>query len=594
MKELEYPFDSEYILKKAKSLKRTLLSDGSTRIVKRIAVLGGSTTHDIIKILELFLLNYGIEPVFYESEYNMYWQDAMFGNEELDSFSPDMIYIHTTGRNISEFPDITDSREVIDAKIESVFSHFTEMWEKLQEKFGCALIQNNFELPDHRLLGNMDGSDMHGRVCYINELNRKIAGYISERDNMYLCDINYLSAVYGLDKWSDPFYWHMYKYAVSMPAIPTLAFNIANIIKSVYGKNKKALALDLDNTLWGGIIGDDGVDNIVIGQETSMGQVYSEFQTYIKSLKSLGVLLTVDSKNEEENALAGLNRPDSVLKPDDFLAIKANWEPKSRNLTEMAEFINIGEDSFVFVDDNPAEREIIRQSNPGVAIPVMDKPEEYIRALDRGGYFEVTGLSADDMKRNEMYIANAVRKKAQSSFADYGEYLKSLEMEAEIAPFADLYMARIAQLTNKSNQFNLTTRRFSQSEIEAMAEDPAYITLYGKLTDKFGDNGVVTVVAGRTEGDILHIELWLMSCRVLKRDMEKAMMDSLMDACRDRNIREVRGYYYPTAKNGMVKDFYAVQGYELISSDEEGNTVWSRDVASYNRQNEYIRVVDNE
>ena len=202
-----------------------------------------------------------------------------------------------------------------------------------------------------------------------------------------------------------------------------------------------------------------------------MGQVYAEFQSYLKEQKQIGIMLNVSSKNEEENALAGLSRPDSVLKPDDFMVIKANWEPKSKNVAEIAAELNIGTDSLVFVDDNPAEREIIRQNLPGVAVPEMDKPEEYLKTLDRSGFFEVTGLSEDDTKRNEMYKANQERKKMQENFADYGEYLKSLNMKAEIGAFVPLYMARIAQLTNKSNQFNLTTKRLSQADIEHMAED---------------------------------------------------------------------------------------------------------------------------
>ena len=504
MRELEYPFDSEWILKKAKSIKKTLLSDKTARIKKKIAVLGGSTTHDVIKILELFLLHYGIEPSFYESEYGQYWQDAMFDNPELAEFAPDLIYIHTTNRNIAEYPAVGDSREKTEQLLKDTYEHFHIMWKKLKETYGCAIIQNNFEFPYYRLLGNMDAVSPNGRVAFVNRLNALFAEYAAANENFYLQDIQYLSACYGLDKWGDSFYWHMYKYALCVPAIPTLSYNLANIIKSVYGKNKKAYVLDLDNTLWGGVVGDDGPENIEIGQETSMGQVYAEFQSYLKEQKQIGIMLNVSSKNEEENALAGLSRPDSVLKPDDFMIIKANWEPKSKSVAEIAAELNIGTDSLVFVDDNPAEREIIRQNLPGVAVPEMDKPEEYLKTLDRSGFFEVTGLSEDDTKRNEMYKANQERKKMQDNFADYGEYLKSLDMKAEIGAFVPLYMARITQLTNKSNQFNLTTKRLSQADIEHMAEDSSYITLYGKLADKFGDNGVVSVVIKKKRGCPAH------------------------------------------------------------------------------------------
>lgn len=593
MRELEYPFDSEWILKKAKSIKKTLLSDGATRIKKKIAVLGGSTTHDVIKILELFLLHYGIEPSFYESEYGQYWQDAMFDNPELAEFAPDLIYIHTTNRNIAEYPAVGDSREKTEQLLKDTYEHFHIMWEKLKETYGCVIIQNNFEFPYYRLLGNMDAVNSNGRVAFVNRLNALFAEYAAANENFYLQDIQYLSACYGLDKWGDSFYWHMYKYALCVPAIPTLSYNLANIIKSVYGKNKKAYVLDLDNTLWGGVVGDDGPENIEIGQETSMGQVYAEFQSYLKEQKQIGIMLNVSSKNEEENALAGLSRPDSVLKPDDFMVIKANWEPKSKNVAEIAAELNIGTDSLVFVDDNPAEREIIRQNLPGVAVPEMDKPEEYLKTLDRSGFFEVTGLSEDDTKRNEMYKANQERKKMQDNFADYGEYLKSLDMKAEIGAFVPLYMVRIAQLTNKSNQFNLTTKRLSQADIEHMAEDSSYITLYGKLADKFGDNGVVSVVIGKIKEDALHIELWLMSCRVLKRDMEFAMMDRLTEECKKRGIARIYGYYYPTAKNKMVENFYGLQGFTLKNRDNEGNAEWEYEIpAAYENKNRYIEITE--
>lgn len=589
MRELQYPFDNEYILKKAKRIKKELLASEDKRIVKKIAVLGGSTTHDIIRVLELFLLEQGIEPLFYESEYAMYWQDAMFDNPELMEFAPDVIYIHTSNRNITDYPDLNDSKEAVLSKEDSAYKHFEVMWDKLRETYACPIIQNNFEMPFYRLLGNRDAVEIHGRIHFLNRLNEKFYEYADTHENFYINDINYLSSCYGLDKWADPFFWHMYKYALCLDAIPNLAFNVSNIIKSIYGKNKKALVLDLDNTLWGGIVGDDGVENLEIGQETSLGQVYSEFQNYIKMQKQLGVMLNVNSKNEEENALAGLQHPDGALKPDDFIIIKANWDPKSKNLVDIASELNILPDSLVFVDDNPAEREIISQQVKGTAVPEIGNPEEYIRVLDHSGFFEVTKLSEDDRNRNEMYKANVMRKQQEQSFGDYKEYLKSLQMKAVIAPFEAMYMARIAQLTNKSNQFNLTTKRYSQSEIEAIAQDEKFLTLYGKLEDKFGDNGVVSVVIGEVEGNTLHIRLWLMSCRVLKRDMEFAMMDTLVEKCKEQGIDTIYGYYYPTAKNAMVREFYSLQKFTKIEEDEQGNTTWKYEIpAEYSCKNEVI------
>jgi len=346
--------------------------------------------------------------------------------------------------------------------------------------------------------------------------------------------------------------------------------------------------------MWGGIVGDDGADNIEIGQETAIAQTYSEFQEYIKLHKQLGVLLTVNSKNDEQNALSGFERPDSVLKRDDFISFKANWNPKSMNLRETASEMTLLPESFVFVDDNPAERAIIEGELPGTAIPEIGEVEHYIQNIDKGGYFEVTNLSSDDLKRNEMYQENAKRAQLQSAFTNYEDYLKSLEMKGEIGTFIPMYMSRIAQLTNKSNQFNLTTKRYSQSEIEEVAEDPNRITLYGKLGDKFGDNGVVSIVIGRIDGenhDELHMELWLMSCRVLKRDMEFAMMDELVEKAKAAGVKKLVGYYYPTAKNAMVKDFYGLQGFTKVSEDAEGNTVWEYEIPEhYEKKQSVIEV----
>ncbi len=591
MTELEYPFDARFLIKKKKSLKRQLLEADIKFVDKKIAVLGGSTTHDIVAMLELFLLNFGIRPTFYESEYNRYWEDAMFDNPELSGFDPDLIYIYTTNRNLSALPRVGMTNEEADALVDAEEGRFKAMWEKIDSTYHCPVIQNNFEFPSYRLLGNSDCYNTGGHVRFINMLNARFAQYAQEHKDFYIEDIQYLSASYGLDSWSDPLYWHMYKYALSMEAIPTLSYSVACIIKSIYGKNKKVLTLDLDNTLWGGIVGDDGPENLAIGQETSMGQAYSEFQGYIKSHKDIGVILTVDSKNDHENAIAGLSHPDSTLSADDFVVIKANWDPKSKNLADTAAELNLLPESFVFVDDNPAEREIIKAQIPGAAVPDIGNVEDYIRAIDHAGYFEVTNLSADDAKRNEMYKANAQRAALQATFADYGQYLDSLEMVGVINSFEPVFLDRIAQLTNKSNQFNLTTKRYSRADIEEVADSDEYIDIYGKLIDKFGDNGVVSVVIGHKNGEVLDMDLWIMSCRVLKRDMEFAMLDGLVARAKAAGLKKIKGYYYPTAKNGMVREFYDLMGFTKISEDPEGNTVWEFDLTKeYVNKNTHIKV----
>jgi FkbH-like protein len=591
LKELLYPFDANYILLKKKQLKRQLLETSDGFINKKIAILGGSTTNDIKLILELFLLNYGIRPSFYESEYNQYYQDAVFANSKLELFAPDIIYIHTTNRNITQFPSLSDDVEAINWLITQEMDKYQHIWNHLRETYGCPIIQNNFEMPFYRLMGNKDASDIHGKVNFLTHLNMEFNSYAQTHEDFYICDINYISADYGLREWSNPFYFYMYKYALNVNAIPYLSFNVANIIKSVFGKNKKGFVLDLDNTLWGGVIGDDGVENIVLGPEDAEGQVYSEFQHYIKEHQQLGIILNIDSKNDYKNAIAGLKHPDSKLSEDDFIEIKANWNPKDQNFLDISKELNLLPESLVFVDDNPAERHIVTEQLPGVCAPEIGPVYNYIQNIDRNGFFEVTTISKDDVNRNKMYRENIERIKSQANFTNYREYLLSLSMQGIIKAFEPIYYARIAQLTNKSNQFNLTTRRYTQTEIENIATDDDFITLYGKLIDKFGDNGIVSAIVGHKFGVECQIDLWIMSCRVLKRNMEYAMMDALVEQCRMAGIHQIRGYYYPTAKNHMVRDFYSFQGFSKTSEDSEGNTEWIFEIPTeYKHKNKVIKM----
>lgn len=590
LKELEFPFDEKEIIRKKIKLKRLLLDEDTKRIKKNIAVLGGSTTNDIKLCIELFLLNYGIEPSFYECEYNQFYQESMFPSDELKRFEPDIIYICTTNRNVLRYPDINDSQEAVTMMQDEQFNRFRDCWENLKKEFKCPIIQNNFEKPFYRLLGNKDTSDFHGKVNFLTELNNRMIEYAREHEDFFICDIDYIAADYGLSKWHNLQNWYMYKYAMDLQAIPYLSFNVANIVKSIFGKNKKGYVLDLDNTLWGGVIGDDGINGIEIGHESAKGQAFYEFQCYLKEQTQLGIILNVNSKNDEDNAIAGLNHPEGVLRPQDMIVIKSNWNPKSDNYVEIADELCLLPESLVFVDDNPAERHIIKEQLNNVCTPEIEKVQDYIKILDKSGFFETTHVSADDTKRNQMYKENAARNKLQSSFSDYRDYLLSLEMKAEIKNFDQIYLSRIAQLTNKSNQFNLTTRRYTIEEIEEISHNDGFIAIYGKLKDRFGDNGVVSVVIGRIDGDTCHIELWLMSCRVLKRNFEYAMMDYFVNKCCELGVLHIIGYYYKTEKNNMVKDFYQQFGFKNVSNDGDNNTIWQIDVKDYDNMNDVMDV----
>lgn len=591
MSSFAYPFSGEDILENKKAIRKQLLANGKPKTKKKIAVLGGSTTFDFCKLIDIFLLSNGIEAEFYQSEYNQFWNDAYFPSQELLDFHPDIIYIHTSLKNIEKWlPEILDTDEIANAKKTDIKNYFSGIWEKLKQTHHCPIIQNNVEFPSYRIMGNRDCWDKNGIIRFINDFNLFISDYALNNDSFYVNDLMYISSCYGIDNWADDSVWFLYKYACALDAIPYWSFSVSNIIKSVFGKNKKALSIDLDNTLWGGVVGDDGVQGIEIGHETATAECYFDFQKYLKKLKEIGILLTINSKNDLENAMDGLNHPDGLLKPDDFIVIKANWNNKDRNLAETAQIINIGIDSFAFIDDNPAERALIMESLPDVSVPQLSDPYTYIKQIDRCGYFEVTSFTKDDIGRNEMYKANAERVQLENAFTDYNDYLLNLDMNADILPFREIYVPRITQLTNKSNQFNLTTRRYTEEEIRALLSDKDHICLYGKMWDRFGDNGIVSIVIGAIKNQTeLHMDLWLMSCRVLKKNMEYAMLDELVKQAVAKGIDTIVGYYYPTAKNAMVKNLYESFGFQFVN-DDNGNTTWKLNTKSYIQKNKVIKV----
>ncbi|SVB58904.1 uncharacterized protein METZ01_LOCUS211758, partial [marine metagenome] len=490
--DLEYPLDIDKILRKKKSIKKALLSNKNL-VEKNIAILGGSTTSEIKKILELFLLDSGVKPNFYESEYNKYYEDALFGNDVLDKFNPDIVYIHTTNQNIIKYPELNNNVDEISILINNEIERYKSIWSSLS-KYNCPIIQNNFDHTINRSLGNLDFYDIHGKTYFINQLNDKFSQEARAIKNLYINDINYLSSYIGLKNWFDKSLWHQAKYALSMGSIPELAFNISKIINSIFGKSEKCLVLDLDNTCWGGVIGDDGLDGISIGLETAIAESYTSFQKYVKELKQRGVILAVCSKNDFQNAKEGFKHPDSVLKFDDFTSFKSNWDPKHQNILDIAKEVNIGVDSLVFIDDNPVERDLVSSQVPSASVPnVGNDVIHFIDHIDRNGYFEPISLLVDDINRNKYYEDNKKRSQEQSIFKSYDDFLVSLEMTAEIKSFSSIYLDRITQLTNKTNQFNLTTKRYTASEINNIATSDEYIKIYGKLTDKYGDNGLIAL-----------------------------------------------------------------------------------------------------
>jgi FkbH-like protein len=558
---IDYPFDSDEILKKKKSLKRWFLSLDNL-IEKRIAILSGSTIGDIKDVLEVFLLNFGIKPLFYIGQYNRFYEDAVFENQKLSDFKPELIFVHTSARNFSD---------------SAIWDKLQAVWAKIRENFSIPIIQNNFELPSRCFVSD---------IRRINGLNIQIADCAKQNKDFYINDIQYLSACFGLDKWFDEQDYFLYKYAFSVKAIPLFCYNVAKIIKSMYGKNQKCLVLDLDNTLWGGAAGETGPLGIELGVETALGEAYLNFQRYVKTLHDKGVVLAICSKNDERIAKEAFSNPNMILRLDDIAVFSANWDSKAENIIKIANQLNILPESIVFIDDNPAERELVRQALSEVKIPEAGSVIDFIRYIEGAGYFYTASISNDDKMRNEYYAGDAKRKEAKSAFVDYGEYLRSLQMSSKILPFDSSHLDRITQLINKTNQFNLTTKRYSQSEIGKIAGDSNYITLYATLDDKFGGNGIVSVLIGEIAEKVLRIRLWVMSCRVFKRDLELAVFDSLVDVCKNKNLEKIAGYYFKTEKNGYVSRLFDDLGFNQVTDE-----MWVFDLTlDYQCKNKYIKL----
>lgn len=586
---LEYPFDNALLLRKRKAIKKELLKKNNSKEL-RVAILGGSTTNELVNIIELFLLKQGFLPTFYQSEYNKYYEDAVFGSDELSVFNPDIFYIHTTHVNVFQFPAINASADEVETIFENELFKFQTIWKSLK-KYNCPIIQNNFDLPVNRSLGNLDSYDIHGKTYFLNRLNLEFAKAAQVNSSLFINDIHYLSAYIGLKNWFDKNIWFTAKYAISFDAIPTLSNNIVNIITAILGKTKKCLVLDLDNTCWGGIIGDDGLNGIKLGNESASGEAYMAFQNYAKELKQRGILLAVCSKNEHDIAKEGFTHSDSVLAFEDFTSFKANWNPKHTNIESIAGEINIGLDSLVFIDDNAVERNIVETQLPVVSVPDVGKDVlNFIEYIEQNGYFETGSLSADDINRNKFYAENQEREKELSAFENYQDFLSSLVMRADIKPFTDVYIERITQLINKTNQFNLTTKRYTVTEVEAISASENFISLYGRLVDKFGDNGLIAIAIGEITGDKCIIDTWLMSCRVLKRDMEFAMLDILVEECKKRKVSEIVGTYIRTPKNNMVANLYDEFGFVSLDGGTDNTTNWRLALKDYNKKNITIKI----
>jgi FkbH-like protein len=416
----------------------------------------------------------------------------------------------------------------------------------------------------------------------VAEFNARLVA-MARAQAVVLVDLAAAAATVGIERWQDDRQWHLAKLMIGPDVLPYAADIIARTLAAVRGTTRKCLVLDLDNTLWGGVIGDDGVDGIVIGQGSGRGEAFLAIQRLALALRQRGIILAVCSKNDDDVARAPFrDHPEMVLREDHIAAFVANWGDKATNLRAIAAALNIGLDALVFLDDNPVERAQVRGELPMVAVPeIGDDPALYPRMLAAAGYFEAIAFAEDDRVRADAYRANAERA-AFAGTSDMAGYLASLEMVADVRGFDAVNRARITQLINKSNQFNLTTRRYTEPEVAAMEADRSLVTLQVRLVDRFGDNGMICVgILRPAADDAMEIDSWLMSCRVLGRRMEEAMLTAIVAAAKVRGVGRLIGHYRPSAKNRMVADHYQKLGFDLIERSDDGSSRWSLDIAGW-------------
>jgi FkbH-like protein len=469
------------------------------------------------------------------------------------------------------------------AQVEAAIEFLAETRDALKAVHPTTVILQTVPALPAPMFGSMDAVFGGTERGLVHDLNAAIRSLVRGSPGDLLLDVEAIANAIGGYHWHSPTQWNVAKLQFSQQALPVYAEHVARLLAAMRGKSKKCLVLDLDNTVWGGAVGDLGVEGIVLGQGSALGEAFLEVQRTALALRERGIVLAVCSKNDEANAVQPFrDHPEMLLKEEHISVFQANWVDKATNLEEIARILDIGVDSLVLLDDNPAERIQVREALAGVAVPELpDDPSLYTRTLLNAGYFEAVSFTAEDAKRAEQYRANATRAKLKLSSRDPGEYLKSLEMTISFAHFDKLNRSRIVQLINKTNQFNLTTHRYTEAEVEAMENDPRYWTLQVRLLDRFGDNGMINVVICKSVAPkTWEIDTWLMSCRVLGRRVEECTMATVVAAARKAGAAKLVGRYLPTKKNGMVKDFYKRLGFTALEESEGGST-WQLDAASY-------------
>ncbi len=564
----------------------------------RIALLASHTVDHLVPAIRVAGLARRLALAVHVAPYGQYRQALLLDDAALNAFAPQLILLALDAHDAPLQVPLEASQGEVDEAVATRVEELRLLWRRARERYAAQVVQQTLVPADPPLFGAFDALVPASPQSLIDRLNGAIREAARE-DGVLLMDLarEAASGAYG-DGLAEPLRWHQAKQLVSPHLAPLYGDQLARIAAASVGLSRKCLVLDLDNTLWGGVVGDDGVEGIQLGQGSPSGEAFLAFQRYAALLARRGIILAVCSKNDLSVAEAAFVNPEMALKRGDIAAFVANWEDKAGNLRRIASMLDIGLDSLVFVDDNPAERDIVRRELPQVAVPELpDDVADYPARVAAAGYFEAVSFTSDDATRGRNYALNAERKAAMSQATDMDGYLRGLEMLLTATPIGAAELARSTQLVNKTNQFNLTTRRYGEAEVERMAGDPRAVTLAIRLADKFGDNGLISVVLARPDDslgdDELLIDTWLMSCRVLGRQVEEAVFEVLARAAAAAGYRTLIGEYRPTERNGMVAEHYPRLGFLQHPSPpgaDAGATFWRLDIDAVPAPHHFIEV----
>jgi FkbH-like protein len=577
-----------------RALARLGLKEAPRFLPVRLAILASSTSDHLPPAIRVAGLRRKLLIDVHAGTYGQYRQDLLDPASTLHRFQPQAVLFSLTAREAIAGIALAATAAEVDNGIARFTAELRSLWRKAREIGDAAVIQQTFIDVSEPVFGGYDRIVPGAPATIIARLNDQVCE-AAARDGVLILDVARASQRDGIDAWFDVGRWLQGKLEIAPQAAPLYGDLAARILAALRGLSKKCLVLDLDNTLWGGVIGDDGLDGIVLGEGSAAGEAHLALQRYAKQLKNRGVILAVCSKNDAKIAeVAFRDHPEMVLRRSDIAAFQANWDDKAQNLKAIASRLNIGVDSLVFVDDNPVERARVRQSLPMVAVPEMpDDPAHYVRSLADAGYFEAVAFTADDRSRAEQYAANAEREALLETAESMDDFLRGLKMTAVYGPFTAVDHARVVQLINKTNQFNTTTRRYAGHEIARVMEDPKAVTLQFRLLDRVGDNGLVSTMIlrpTRADDEVLEIENWVMSCRVFGRELEFEAMNIAVDAARERGVRALVADYIPTAKNDVISKLYPSLGFTEVAqpASAKGTTRWRLHLADYVTRDTHI------